>query len=96
MRFAQALEPTTMNCRNASVRHAPTRIDGTTVNQLNSFDSSCPSFTPPAAGSENACYFRNEFRMQPAHCPQPLDFSPIGFAKTEHVVSELPVFDTNE
>jgi len=33
------LDPTTMNCRNASVRHAPTRIDGTTVNQLNSFDS---------------------------------------------------------
>jgi len=38
MRFAQALDPTTMNCRNASVRHAPARIDGATVNQLNSFD----------------------------------------------------------
>jgi len=57
MRFAQALDPTTMNCRNASVRHAPTRIDGTTVNQLNSFDSSCPSFTPPAAGSGKRLLF---------------------------------------
>jgi hypothetical protein len=28
-----------MNCRNASVRHAPARIGEVTVNQLMSFDS---------------------------------------------------------
>jgi hypothetical protein len=33
------LDPTMMNCRNASLRHAPARIGEVTVNQLMSFGS---------------------------------------------------------